>query len=153
MLGQVGQDEIKGCEGGKQDWCQITRDLRQTSSGEIRRHIGEGTMSAHGFAQVLHQRYMHKTEIERDSGINGTIEVRPKPRDSAANFQTKSQESENGSVTTEIPPLFSFTPQFYVHRERQKAFKHRVLDPSSLTVHTYKNVPCFHDCYISWKQV
>ena len=110
-------------------------------------------MSAHGFAQVLHQRYMHKTEIERDSGINGTIEVRPKPRDSAANFQTKSQESENGSVTTESPPLFSFTPKLYVHRERQKAFKHRGLDPSSLTIHTYINVPCFHDCYISWKQV
>ena len=151
MLGQVGQDEIKGCQGGRQDWCQITRDLRQTSLGEIRRHIGEGTMSAHGFAQVLHQRYMHKTEIERDSGINGTIEVRPKPRDSAANFQTKSQESENGSVTTESPPLFSFTPKLYVHREGHQAFK--VLNPSSPAVHIYINVPCFHDCYISWKQV
>ena len=60
---------------------------------------------------VTEQRYAKKQRLqqregETDKGINGIIDVQPKPRDAAAKLQTKSQETEKGLVTTESPPLF-----------------------------------------------
>ena len=49
---------------------------------------------------------LQQRERETDNGINGIIDVQPKPRDAAAKLQTKSQETEKSLVTTESPPLF-----------------------------------------------
>ena len=100
-------------------WTDVVRTQICTSS------IKEtGGWSQQTYAQ--NQRGCNR-EGETDKGINGIIDVQPKPRDAAAKFQTKSQETENSLVTAQRALLYSTqTPSFHIHRDWHKALKLRV---------------------------